>query len=203
MDKDIEKCTTLEDLFNKWKTKEGNEFFCRDGFINKETYEEQVNKVLFIAKESNVSKGTDNDFFWLQSVANGKSDSKILSRRISIMTNAYYNNFSCVNKSLDNLQKIAYMNINKSGGSSRTNATKLWEYANNHKDYIKKEIEIINPNLIVCCGKLVYEIISDILDTKSTNPKIIEVYHPSYFYISDKKYLEQFKNALVASQHQP
>ena len=117
------------------------------------------------------------------------------------MTNAYYdNNFSCVNKSLDNLQKIAYMNINKSGGSSRTNTTKLWEYANYHKDYILKEIELIDPNLIVCCGKLVYEIITDILGTKINDHKVIEVYHPSYYRISDKEYLQRFNDKIKSIQ---
>ena len=201
MDSKIKDCKTLEDLFDRWSNKKGHEFFCRDGFVNEKAFDIKE-RILFIAKESNISKGTDKDFFWLQSVANGNSDSKILSRRISIMTNAYYNNFSCVNKSLDNLQKIAYMNINKSGGSSRTNTTKLWEYANYHKDYILKEIEIIKPELIVCCGKLVYEIISDILGTKINDHKVIEVYHPSYFFISDKKYLERFKIALDISQPQ-
>lgn len=203
MDSEIKNCTALDELFDLWRKKEGHEFFCIDGFIDEDTYKEQEKRVLFIAKESNVSKGTDKDFFWLQSVANRKSDSKILSRRISIMANAYFDyNFSCVIKSLDNLQKIAYMNINKSGGSSRTNTTKLWEYANYHKDYILKEIEIIKPELIVCCSKLVYEIISDILGTKINDHKVIEVYHPSYFFISDKKYLERFKITLDIPQPQ-
>lgn len=199
MDNRIKDCETLEDLFKLWND-DNHEYFCRDGFVNEKAFDIKE-RILFVAKESNVSKGTDKDFFWLQSVANGNSDSKVLSRRISIMTNAYFKNeFDDTNKSLDNLKKIAYMNINKRGGTNRTNATKLCEYANNHKDYITREIEIIDPKLIVCCGKLVYEIITDILDPKSNNHKIIEVYHPSYFFISDKKYLERFHNALSDKQ---
>ena len=207
MDKDkIKACKTLDELVKLWENEAGHDDFCPDGFIDQDTFEKQEKKVLFIAKESNVSKGTDKDFFWLQSVVHGDSVPKILSRRILIMTNALFSNdFDTVKKDRDSyniLEKIAYMNINKCGGSSRTNATKLWDYANNHKDYIKREIELIDPHFIVCCGKLVYEIITNILGAKIDNCKVIEVYHPSYFFISDKKYLERFKTALDASQHQ-
>lgn len=205
MDSEIKNCTALDELFDLWRKKEGHEFFCIDGFIDEETFKEQEKRVLFIAKESNVSKGTDKDFFWLQDVANG-ADPKILSRRILIMTNALFSNdFETVKKDRDSyniLEKIAYMNINKRGGGSRTNAKELQAYATDYKEYIKREIELIDPHFIVCCGKLVYEIITNILGAKIDNSKVIEVYHPSYFFISDKKYLERFKTALDASQHQ-
>ena len=55
MDKDIEKFTTLEELFNKWRTEKGHEFFCKDGFIDEDTFKKQEKKILFIAKESNIS----------------------------------------------------------------------------------------------------------------------------------------------------
>ncbi len=204
MDKDrIKACKTLDELFKLWKQKDGHKPFCKDGFIDKDTFEKQEKRVLFIAKESNVSVDDfKEDYFWLQDVANG-ADHKILSRRISIMTNAYFENkFDDTDKNRDNLKKIAYMNINKHGGSSRTNAKELQAYATDYKEYIKREIELIDPHFIVCCGKLVYEIITNILGAKIDNSKVIEVYHPSYFFISDKKYLERFKTALDASQHQ-
>ena len=204
MDNKIKACKTLDELFELWKNEDGHEFFCKDGFIKQDTFEKQEKKVLFIAKESNVSKGTDKDFFWLQSVVHGDSVPKILSRRILIMTNALFgNDFDTVKKDRDGyniLEKIAYMNINKRGGGSRSKDSEIEEYAKTYKEYIEKEIEIINPDLIVCGSNLVYRIVGGIVERKNDRPVLVEVYHPSHYFISDKKYLERFHNALKSSQ---
>ena len=44
------------------------------------------------------------------------------------------------------------MNINKRGGFSYTNMAILNIYAMQFSDNIVSEIEIINPELIICCG---------------------------------------------------
>lgn len=44
------------------------------------------------------------------------------------------------------------MNINKRGGSSSTDFKELNKYAEKYKEFIKREIEIINPDYIICCG---------------------------------------------------
>ena len=93
------------------------------------------------------------------------------------------------------------MNINKQGGTSQTSSKKLNEYAKIYKRFIAKEIDLINPNLIICCSKLVQNIYNEhirsiINNVYYKNIKTICVYHPSYFRISDKEYLNNFKNAL-------
>lgn len=76
-----------------------------------------------------------------------------------MMANAYFDesDFDNINKNHDILKNISYMNINKRGGSNRTKASDLRKYAVNYKDYIKREIELIDPDLIVCCSGLVYD----------------------------------------------
>ena len=49
-------------------------------------------------------------------------------------------------------KQIAFMNINKRDGSSSTDFKELNKYAEKYKEFIKREIEIINPDYIICCG---------------------------------------------------
>jgi hypothetical protein len=111
----IKNCKTLDELFNLWKAENNHEIFGIDGFIDKNTFDKQEKRVLFIAKECNVSKDEPENTFWLQDVAIKGKTSKILSRRILIMTNELFGkNFD--NTDRDTLKNIAYMNINKRGG---------------------------------------------------------------------------------------
>ena len=69
---------------------------------------------------------------------------------------------------------IAYINLNKRGGFGSTNHARLKHYVNEYKCYISKEIEIINPDIIVCGGT--YGIVN------ALNIKCHEIrndYHPS------------------------
>ena len=73
-------------------------------------------------------------------------------------------------------------------------------YAIDYNKKILSEIEIINPKLIVCCGKGLKEIIETVykLNEKQMNRQIIEIYHPSYYFIKENNYyklfIEQAKN---------
>ena len=97
---------------------------------------------------------------------------------------------------------ITFMNINKRGGFKSTNMSTLNVYALEFKDYIIKEIEIINPKIIVCCGDGIKRIIEMIYtkNNKICNIPLIEVKHPSYWSIRDEKYKELFKQELLKKQ---
>ena len=60
-------------------------------------------------------------------------------------------------------KQIAFMNINKRGGSSSTDFKELNKYAEKYKEFIKREIEIINPDYIICCGSY-WQIIDHVYD---------------------------------------
>ena len=55
------------------------------------------------------------------------------------------------------------MNINKRGGSSSTDFKELNKYAEKYKEFLKREIEIINPDYIICCGSY-WQIIDHVYD---------------------------------------
>lgn len=121
--------------------------FIEDGSLDY-NYNGEKNKILFICRESNVSGGevSDDSVFWMRKQVNEK-------RR-----NKYYN---CLEKiaeafgvTSDNLIKCAYMNINKRGGDSECNMTRLRNYSIAYQNYIKEEIRLLKPKNIVILGNL-------------------------------------------------
>lgn len=87
-------------------------------------------------------------------------------------------------------EDISFMNINKRGGISYTDMTILNTYAMQFSDNIIEEIEIINPEIIVCCGAGIKRVIEMIYIkcNKKLDRNIVEVPHPSRV-ISNKKYI--------------
>ena len=78
-------------------------------------------------------------------------------------------------KSNFNNCNIAYMNLNKRGGFGSTNFAHLKHYVVKYRGYILKEIEIINPDIIVCGGTC--------RTLNNLNIKCSEIrndYHPAY-----------------------
>lgn len=49
------------------------------------------------------------------------------------------------------MRYVAFMNINKRGGFTECE-TDLDDYVEKYKDLIDREIKIISPDIIVCCG---------------------------------------------------
>lgn len=211
---EIEQCENLDELFNIWKkahskdklykydTPERNGNFIRiDSFIEDGfcvTDEKSEGSVLYISKESN-SFNEDN----------------IEINKVSKYTHLYYcrknNKRTLFARRIFDMQEVAskildisndnitFMNINKRGGFKSTNMSTLNVYALEFKDYIIKEIEIINPKIIVCCGGGIKRIIEMIYtkNNKICNIPLIEVKHPSYWSIGDKEYKDLFKKDLL------
>lgn len=172
--------------------------FCPDGKFDDATQVE----ILFICRESNVGDGCgeqkDTDF-WMRKVVkqkasdrnsyydSGKTRSKNDKRKDRKAQTTYYNCLMAIAnmtteikaQSADKLEKCAYMNINKRGGSSGCNMTRLKNYAILYQNYIKKEISMLNPKKIVVLGNLPKEIL-DIIG----NPNHVYKRHPSVYSIN-------------------
>ena len=227
----------IENLFAEWQAlqqKESNygaseiakDSFTYDGVIDPPEYVKQDTKYLFISKESNIENKNgqrpfraDGDIFWLRDVCLQKEKSSMFSKRLAMFANAIYSlDFESVNKCHDILNKVAFMNLNKRGGLSRskpkTNTPKSKGKTNTHKSkgktipeykeeykkytinyagFIKREIDMIKPDIIICCGSGLRDLLGKI-GICSPQYTIIEVYHPSYRK-SDKFHLERLKAA--------
>lgn len=66
-------------------------------------------------------------------------------------------------------------------------------YTHKYASFIKREIDMIKPDIIICCGSDLRDPLGQI-GICSPRYTIIEVYHPSYR-ISNKRHLEKLKAA--------
>lgn len=83
------------------------------------------------------------------------------------------------------LSQVAFMNINKRGGNSTTDINYLKNYFFRYKDNIKREIEIINPDIIVWCVDFEFD-----MEKEFPHIKVINMYHPAKARFMKKSELE-------------
>lgn len=160
--------------------------FTYDGFV----FDEKDNTVLYILAESNLDgKIKDNGTFWLKSAYKIRNNNLKITKRIEQMQEYLCNKIPELS-----MKDISYMNINKRGGFAECNKQTLYNYYNKYKENILKEIEIINPSVIVFCAgnKAIYDDLKENVNCKY----IIDMYHPSYRYWSIEKFKEEFEKVL-------
>lgn len=207
----------LEKLFDEWRKRHisedysNNEIsknnFIPDGIIDEASYIQSPKKILFVAKEAACLKKENtieenfeiaqNDGFWCRRVVLGEEGGTRFSSGLALLANAILNeNFETPEKDISALRYVAFMNINKRGGFTSCQPGRLAAYAKKYKDLIDREIRIISPDIIVCCGSDVRTCLSNIDSCKSV--PVLEVYHPSYWFVKDtdklKKLEDEFKS---------
>ncbi len=210
----------LEKLFDEWRKRHISEDysndkisknnFIPDGIIDEASYMQSPTKILFIAKEAACLDKTEkttaeenfetaqNDGFWCRRVVLGEEKRETsFSSGLALLANAILNeNFETPEKDISALRYVAFMNINKRGGFTECKTKLLRDYAQNYKDLIDREIKIISPDIIVCCGSGVRDCLSNVDSCKSV--PVLEVYHPSYWLVKDtdklKKLEDEFKS---------
>lgn len=210
----------LEKLFDEWRKRHISEDysndkisknnFIPDGIIDEASYMQSPKKILFIAKEAACLDKTEKttaeenfeaaqkDGFWCRRVVLEGEGGTRFSSGLALLANAILNeNFETPEKDISALRYVAFMNINKRGGFTECDPKLLSDYAQNYKDLIDREIEIISPDIIVCCGMGVRGCLSGVDSCKSL--PVLEVYHPSARYKTDtdrlKKLEDELKNA--------
>lgn len=138
--------------------------FIRDGYIDKPSYENAKTKILFILKEANVQayRG-EGDFknpseanqigFYTDYIGGEKPNPPKQQEKLGRIAN--YILTGSDSKADDNirqaLKQCAFMNVNKRGGGKADK--KVNAYIKQYKAFIKREIEIINPDICVVIGK--------------------------------------------------
>lgn len=167
--KEIDKCSEITTLFDYWeKVQECDpnyddqttgihiSSFTEDGIVDKNKWEttEKGKKVLYILREANGSRSivdgkVDKGNFWFKECIENNIglDNRIFKRIVQMQKI-----IEVKGNDTEVLKQTAFMNINKRGGLSAVDWKVLNNYAITYKDFIKKEIEIIDPDIIVCCG---------------------------------------------------
>lgn len=160
----------LDNLFEEWQDRQKaepeetwnktkgytqhitREKFCFDGIIDEETFEKQKLKVLFISNESNDDTngpGGNRCEEFKRYFNDGIEDwGGKLKERACALYQVVSNNYSVpINKVAKN---FAFMNLNKRAGKKNVGDAKHIEaYVEHYRCSIKREIEIIDPDIII------------------------------------------------------
>ncbi len=211
----------LESLFKKWEQAHENEpeeslkktisgkyitkaHFRRDGIIDEAIFSQEKRKVLFISNEANDDEysakngiiKTNNLIDYQNYAKSGYDDwkgkmrertSEMYKIAAGIPRNAISNSDAALH--------YAVMDLNKRGGTSSIDkGLHIQAYCRYYKDFIKKEIEIIDPDIIVWLGTKTYDMeIPSILGAYGPAKRksfrinnkvvpIIRMWHTSYTY---------------------
>ena len=206
----------LEKLFDEWRKRHISEDysndkisknnFIPDGIIDEASYMQSPKKILFIAKEAACLDNTEEttaeenfeaaqkDGFWCRRVVLEGEGGTRFSSGLALLANAILNeNFETPEKDISALRYVAFMNINKRGGFTECE-TDLDAYVEKYEDLIDREIEIISPDIIVCCGMGMRDCLSEVDACKSL--PVLEVYHPSARYKTDTDRLKKLEDEL-------
>jgi hypothetical protein len=134
--------------------------FNRDGVISKESWDDSSTKVLFVLKETN--EANQNLVTAINRAIEVKKSGwwrgKVL-RRVGRWGYGLQN-YNGVVPSLKDaklheksaVKSIAYINIRKTSGRARTNKKTFDAHASEFAPFVRRQIELIQPDIVVLCG---------------------------------------------------
>ncbi len=196
-----------------------------DGVEDIKAYLNSPLKIMWILKEPYDSDGGG----WNISEAykNKEGRKKATYRRMAastygFMNNKYYEDIKKLGATIDifsALDSIAYINISKMPGNNRTSATSAKAYYNIWKDFLWKQIDIYNPDVIIFGGTMDFfefkqsPVLYKTYYNEDVNPDckarifkcenkwLISVYHPSSI-VSDEVYVDSIIDSLLEIKRQ-
>ncbi|RLA79556.1 MAG: hypothetical protein DRG78_12750 [Epsilonproteobacteria bacterium] len=193
---DISHVGSHEVLLDLWENNFSNDnHFNRDGIISKQHWDNTDIKVLFVLKETNKAKqniitAISNA---LVNSSSGWWKGKVL-RRIGRLAYGLINYTGDI-PSFEEAKKhgksatlnIAYINMRKTSGGARTNEKSFNKHVEEYAPYIKKQIELISPDIVVLGGtykqlkKFVYPELTRICERihKHNEMIFINAFHPA------------------------
>lgn len=192
----------LDILFEEWEKRhleKGYKRFIRDGIVNEDWWfqEQSVPKICFFLKEARTQEEGYNlvkDLY--------KREPWKLWQRVAIWTQAIQLSFTGERpydvdkiqmKSHEAVRQTAVVNVKKSNGLAESEGEDLWKYVHEDKDLLKRELELVNPDIILCgyTFGMLSEVLGDELEMDGTadtmyafwkDKLIIDYYHPACHY---------------------
>lgn len=180
--------------------------FNYDGIVNDSYWNEENNKrIMFFLKEAHQGNRSreeyGKDVFDLVGWLNGTVYK--MWKKVAIWVAAVENTTVSSIEEFDEakieqceqdlIRKISVVNIKKSNGKTNSNWEELVRYANEDKELIRREIEMINPRIIICGNNssLLNTIFENALDMQELYKHhytiykgyiILDYYHPACHY---------------------
>lgn len=166
-DKKMKKTEALEKLFDQWSAAHKFEVFCKDGIVDEKTYNEQELNVLLILKDVNNAKpGEEVDL--RKSLVTRTDEGRTwfnAARWCSGLLGEKYDKTKYMDslKQHEVMKRVAVINLKKEAGGARASDECILTYSKNDAEQIRKEIEICNPDLVITCGRVVFECLKNII----------------------------------------
>ena len=145
------------ELFNRWRKERNYPTFMADGLFDEETWLKQDLKILYVLKEANWVGGDTDLCAYLLSEPK-KSGYWRTWNNITRWTQAirhggdYQRKITKADKTAC-MKTIAALNIKKIGGDAEADDEEIRAFGINDAVYINTQIELYQPDIIVCCGR--------------------------------------------------
>lgn len=138
-------------LFENWIKEYPFNAFIRDGIVDADSYSNP--HVLFVLRDMNCQTGHDLCEDLRRDGSGWKTWNNIgrWSKALLDGCEEYPKDMSRENR-VEQLRRIAVMNLKKEGGGSRTNGNELLEAVKTQREQIYEEICLCEPDIIICCG---------------------------------------------------
>lgn len=142
---------SFDTLFAKWKEKYDFNAFIRDGIVDSKHYDKP--HVLFILRDMNCQHERDLCTDLRKDGSGWKTWNNIArwTKALLDMDEEYPRDMSVENR-VEQLKRIAVMNLKKEGGVSRTDGNELLKAVQAQREMIYQEICLCDPSIIICCG---------------------------------------------------
>jgi len=150
-------------LFEEWKV--GRENFVTDGIVDEDEYRRASKKLLFLLKEVNGGKNWDLcDFLrnggraqtwdniarWVEGIFNLDKDIAWAELTADKKINEQ--------RRFDMLKKICVVNVKKAPGVDVSVNKEIKNTGEQDAEYLKRQINIYEPEIIICCGSVVSDV---------------------------------------------
>ena len=173
--------TKLDTLFVDWKKemeKNGDFGFCKDGLVYRNGKEDTLwqnskRRILFLLKENNDNDGQDVRE-WTGTI-NGHSPNGLFFNRLSAWLYGLMNytniSYPSLEEAFDTQNQMkalseypyAYVNVKKKSGGATADDNVVFNFAKRYARYLRQELDILSPTIIVCGGQIVFKIATDII----------------------------------------
>lgn len=152
-----------QQLFQRWKEERGYTSFLSDGVFDESLWKQQPVKVTFVLKEANWENGNADLCQWLLEEHKGsywKTWNNIARWTQALLAGGEYpHRVSKADKTYW-LSRVSFLNLKKVGGGRQADNQILREFAARDAAYIREQLSLYAPDILICCG---WRVVADIL----------------------------------------
>lgn len=145
-----------QQLFKQWKKERCYDYFVKDGLFCEQEWNKQDIKILYVLKEANYEE-SDVDLceYLLSEVSAGywKTWNNITRWTLAIRFGGEYPKHISKSDKTKCLKTIAMLNIKKVGGDAIADDEEIRQYGERDARFIERQIELYQPDIIICCGR--------------------------------------------------